>query len=472
MSRPYDPATSAPNPPAVIGPFRIVRVLGTGGMGAVYLGERIEEFAQQVAIKILHPSLFAHDNEALLAREGQFLAVLDHRGIVRMLDAGVSADGSRYIVMEYVDGLPIDIFCDQNRLPLRRRIEILLAVIQAVDHAHRHLVVHADLKPGNILVNRDAEPRLLDFGIAALLADASSTRGEHYTALFASPEQRAGERLTLASDVYALGLIMQHVLFGLPPDPPSLASSSSSPASAVRRLSRLDKTSLNEIASLRQTKPSKLIHELHGDLAFILSKALQPSPEDRFKSAHELHDELQRFLLGYPIQTRSVSPLTRLHKWVLRNKLAASFAMLLIAAILLSAVGIVARAREAARKRQMATSRLHELVRLTDSLAGELYDSLHGLQGSEKAQAALLASAHQTVHKLEAEHDNDAQLKLELAQEYEKLARLEISVTPQTAESTHQSREDTGRELAILKSLPASDPNVAALLKRAQQQGR
>jgi eukaryotic-like serine/threonine-protein kinase len=374
--------------------------------------------------------------------------------------------------MEYVDGLPIDIFCNQNRLPLRRRIEILLAVLQAVDHAHRHLVVHADLKPGNILVNRDAQPRLLDFGIAALLADASSTRGEHYTALFASPEQHAGERLTLASDVYALGLIMQHVLFGLPPEPPSLANPSSTPASAAKRLSRLDKTSLNEIASLRQTKPSKLFHELHGDLAFILSKALQPLPEDRFKSAHELHDELERFLLGYPIQTRPVSPLTRMHKLVLRNKLAAGFATLLIAAILVSAVGVVARAREAARKRQMATSRLHELVRLTDSLAGELYDSLHGLQGSEKAQAALLASAHQTVHKLEAEHDNDAQLKLELAQEYGKLAHLEISITPPTAESTHQSREDTSRELAILKSLPASDPNVAALLKRAQQQSR
>lgn len=466
--------------PETIGPFRIVRVLGEGGMGVVYLAERIEQFSQQVAIKILHPSLFPKAAEPSIVREGQLLAVLDHPGIVRMLDLGESAAGSRYIVMEYVDGLPLDAFCDLHRLSLRRRIEILIDVLEAVEYAHRHLVVHADLKPANILVNADGTPRLLDFGVATFLTASGAQQPatdqalDQYTALYASPEQRAGERLTVACDIYSLGLIAQSVILGLPPELlpiTALEVQASHPTAhaIAKKLGSLDKQTLQEIAERRSTTVGKFLSTVHGDIASILAKALAVKPDDRFQSVQEMHDEFRRYLLGYPIQTRPTGWLTGAKKWVLRNKLAAAFGFVLLAVVLASALGVVWRTREASRNRQIAISRLHDLVRLTDSLAGELYDSVHGLQGSEAAQAALLKSAHETIHKLEMEHDSDLQLKLELAREYEKLARLELSVTPQTSDSMRQSSDDVARELNILRSLPASSSDVHQLLGRVQK---
>ncbi len=462
--------------PETIGPFRIVRVLGEGGMGVVYLAERIEQFSQQVAIKILHPSLFPKAAEPSIVREGQLLAVLDHPGIVRMLDLGESAAGSRFIVMEYVDGLPLDAFCDLHHLSLRSRIEILIDVLEAVEYAHRHLVVHADLKPANILVNADGTPRLLDFGVATFLTASGAQQPitgqalDQYTALYASPEQRAGERLTVASDIYSLGLIAQSVILGIPPELlPIAALQTQSPhlsANAIaKKLGSLDKQTLQEIAERRSTTVGKL-STVHGDIESILAKALQVKPDERFQSVQEMHDEFRRYLLGYPIQTRPTGRLMGAKKWVLRNKLAAAFGFVLVAVVLVSIFGIVWRTREASRNRQIAMARLHDLVLLTDSLAGELYDSVHGLQGSEAAQAALLKSAHETIHKLQMEHDSDLQLKLEMAREYEKLARLELSLTPQTPDSTRQSKDDLLRELHILRDLPGLYPGVNDLLER------
>jgi hypothetical protein len=462
--------------PETIGPFRIVRVLGEGGMGMVYLAERIEQFSQQVAIKILHPSLFPKAAEPSIVREGQLLAVLDHPGIVRMLDLGESAAGLRYIVMEYVDGIPLDAFCDLHRLSLPRRIEILIDVLEAVEYAHRHLVVHADLKPANILVNAHGTPRLLDFGVATLLTSSGAQQPttsqtlDQCTALYASPEQRAGERLTVASDIYSLGLIAQSVILGIPPEllPIAAVQTQTQHLSAnaiAKKIGSLDKHTLQEIAERRSTTVGKFLSTVHGDIESILAKALQVKPNDRFQSVQEMHDEFHRYLLGYPIQTRPTGWLTGAKKWVLRNKVAAAFGFVLLAIVLVSVFGVVWRTHEASIKRQIAISRLHDLVRLTDSLAGELYDSVHGLQGSEAAQAALLKSAHETIHKLEIEHDSDLQLKLEMAREYEKLARLELSVTPQTSDSVRQSSDDVERELNILKSLPASS-DVRQLLDR------
>jgi len=221
---------------------------------------------------------------------------------------------------------------------------------------------------------------------------------------------------------------------------------------------------LQDIAERRSTTVGKFLSTVHGDIESILAKALAVKPDDRFQSVQEMHDELRRYLLGYPIQTRPTGWLVGAKKWVLRNKLAAAFGFVLLAVVLVSVFGVVWRTREASRNRQTAIARLHDLVRLTDSLAGELYDSVHGLQGSEAAQAALLKSAHETIHKLQMEHDSDLQLKLEMAREYERLARLELSVTPQTSGSMRQSSDDVERELSILKSLPASSSDVRQLL--------
>jgi hypothetical protein len=473
----------APDPGILpnIGPFRVVRLLGAGGMGSVLLGERMEQFSQQVAIKILHPHLFPAVAEARLEREGGMLATLEHHGIVRMLDRGVTANGLQYIVMDFVDGLAVDAYCDLHRLPLRRRLQILLDICEAVEHAHRHLVVHADLKPANILVSAEGKPHLLDFGVAGILSELGSTEAaapeavpSEHTALYASPEQRSGDRIAVASDIYSLGLIAQVLLTGLQPEPlpigvlHSSASASASP-SASKKLRALPPESLARLAAARSATPAGLIAAIHGDLDAILAKALRLDAAARFQSVQELRDELERHLLGYPILTRPIGPLTRLGKWMLRNRLAATLACVLLLAVLFSIVGVVLQATEAARKRQIAQSRLHELVRLTGILAGDLYDSVHGLQGSEAAQAALLASAHQTVDKLAAEDDRDTQLELELAQEYEKLARLELSRTPRTAEAARQSTSDLVRESAILKRMDSRDPEVARMIARMPQ---
>lgn len=469
--------------PATIGPFRILRILGVGGMGAVYLGERKEQFSQQVAIKILHPSLFPASGTVRVEREGQLLAALEHPGIVRMLDLGVTGDGLRYIVMEYVDGAALDIYCDNHRLPIRRRIEILMDVLEAVDHAHRHLVVHADLKPENILVTAEGKPRLLDFGVATVLSDLGASEpdspdfakeepgGGSFTTSYASPEQRSGERLTVASDIYSLGLISQSILTGVRPIPLPIGflhpETAGEPATAASKaMQELDSDALNHIAVARATTPAGLLGAVRGDLEAILAKALRQDPKTRFQSAREMRDEFERHLLGYPIETRPAGRLTRARKLVLRNKVAASVGLLFLLVVLFSIAGVVRQATEAARKRQIAQTRLHDLVHLTDVLAGELYESVHGLQGSEAAQAALLNSAHETINKLAADDDQDTQLDLELAREYEKLARLELSRTPVSSEALQQTAEDLDRERDILQVMNRRDPEAMQLRAR------
>jgi predicted Ser/Thr protein kinase len=474
VSNPLTPELPAHVPPT-IGPFRVLRLLGNGGMGAVYLGERMEQFYQQVAIKILHPQIFPESTEATMRHEGKVLAAMEHPGAVRMLDLGVAEGGLRYIVMEYVDGLPLDAFCDHHQLSLRRRMELLLDVFDAVEHAHRHLVVHADLKPGNILVTAEGRPRLLDFGVATILSDMGATKSSDntYTALYASPEQRSGERLTVASDIYSLGLIVQSLLIGVSPNPVAIGALHSSPPGTspsitARKLKSLDVSLLTQIAMHRATTPSGLISAIQGDVEAILHKALQFDPKERFQSADEMRDELKLHLFGYPIHTRPAGSLARSYKWVLRNKFAACFGLVFLFVLTFSVFGVIRRTTEAARKRQIAINRLHELVSLTDTLAGELYDSVHGLQGAEAAQMALLNSAHQAIDKLAAKEAHDPQLAVELAREYDKLARLELGLTPLTAQTLRQSSDDVTKETQLLRGIPDNiankDPEIARLL--------
>ncbi len=441
-------------------------------MGTVYLGERVEQFSQFVAIKILHPQLLDESAAATIEREAQALAALDHPGIVRVLDLGIAASGLRYIVMEYVDGIALDVFCDQQRLSLKRRMAILSAVFDAVEYAHRHLVLHADLKPENILVTADETLRLLDFGVATILSERGGPGLDSgsYTTLYASPEQRLGERLTAASDIYSLGLIAQSILAGVRPEVLPLQSRSEEAqgralADTAKRLMQLDSLALQTIAENRSVTAEVLLKSIGGDLAAILAKALRPLPGERFPGVQEMGDEFNRYFSGYPILTRPSSRINQFMKWVLRNRLTAALSSMLFLVLLLSIAGVLIQAREAARKREIAQTRLHDLVRLTDLLAGDLYESVRGLHGSEAAQSALLTSAHETMRKLSGEVERDAQLELELAQAYEKLARLELSRTPLTADAVQQAAQDLRDESAMLTRLPAKDPQVKQLLR-------
>ncbi len=414
--------------PQTLGPFRLLRELGAGGMGRVFLAERIEGFSQQVAIKVLYPHLFPEIAEEATEREGRVLATLNHPGIVRMLDICTTESGLRALVMEYVEGVPLDAYCDRNALGVRQRVELLVQVLESVEYAHRHLVIHADLKPENILVTAEGQTRLLDFGVATAVTElgANADPAGDFTAIFASPEQRGGERLTVGSDLYSLGLVARKIL---------------EPQSA-------------------------------GDLAAIIGKAVEPNPADRFQSAQEMLEEFKRYLLGYPTLTRPVGLWTRAKKWVLRNRLSAAVGVGLILVLILSAVGVVWQAQEARRKRQLAETQLRELVRLTDVLAGELYGSLQGLAGSEKAQAALLRSAHEAVVKLAAEADTDTDLQMELVAEYDKLARLQLEKASREAAVRKQCEDDLRQERALLSRLPARDGLVLQAQLRMAETSR
>src|SRR3981189_2367500 len=210
-----------------IGPYRVLRTLGVGGMGEVFLAERADaEFEQQVAIKVVYGGTAARGVQSRLKIERQILAQLDHPNIAHLLDGGTLPDGTVYIVMEYVDGIPIDAFCDSNRLDITARLKLFQIVCAAVHYAHQNLIVHRDLKPSNILVTAAGVPKLLDFGIAKLLDDRQA--GPHTLALthadlrlmtpdHASPEQILGQSITTASDVYVLGVLLYKLLAGVSP---------------------------------------------------------------------------------------------------------------------------------------------------------------------------------------------------------------------------------------------------------------
>ena len=273
---------AAPSAGQRLGPYRLERELGSGGMGVVFLAERSDEqFRQQVAIKLLRGHAGA-DAARQLRHERQILAGLVHPNIARLLDGGETADGRPWIAMEYVPGEPIATAVQRLGLPLARRIELVRDLAHAVHYAHQRLVVHRDIKPANVLLREDGRPVLLDFGIAKLVDPESRTADATqpwFTPAYASPEQRRGQPLSTATDVYALGLLLFELLTDLPPDP--------DPEGALRLPS--------SVAAARR-------RALRGDLDRIVLRATAIDPARRYASAEALADDLQRHLAGRPVR--------------------------------------------------------------------------------------------------------------------------------------------------------------------------
>src|ERR1700733_6510776 len=256
-----------------IGPYRVLRTLGVGGMGEVYLAERADaEFEQQVAIKVVFGSALARGVQSRLKIERQILAQLDHPNIAHLLDGGSLPDGTAYIVMEYVDGIPIDAFCDSNRLDIAARLRLFQTVCSAVHYAHQNLVVHRDLKPSNILVTAAGVPKLLDFGIAKLLDERQA--GRHTLAVthadvrvmtpdHASPEQVRGQAITTSSDVYVLGVLLYKLLTGISP----FFISSMRLSEIERAICEKDPLPPSEMVSAEELPQSKMIAESRGTSA-------------------------------------------------------------------------------------------------------------------------------------------------------------------------------------------------------------
>jgi len=295
---------------ARFGAWETIRMVARGGMGEVWLARRADgEHEQRAALKILSPYLAAPDSVDRFRRERQLLARLEHPNIARLLDGGMSPRGEPYLVMEYVDGIRLDQYCDQHRLTVRQRLELTIKVCGAVNAAHQYLIVHRDLKPANILVTEDGEPKLLDFGIAKMIGaesrERTATVNQFLTPAHASPEVLRGEPATVASDVFSLGVVLYELLTGNRP----FESSSALPAAewerAVRDTAPARPSNVTEAAAgQRSTTAPRLRQMLAGDLTTILEKSLRHEPGQRYQSAERLAEDLQLYLSNRPILAR------------------------------------------------------------------------------------------------------------------------------------------------------------------------
>lgn len=301
-----------------VGPYRLLREVGQGGMGTVYLAERVDgAYDASVAIKFVRGALASPELARRLRAERQFLADLAHPNIARLLDGGTAADGTPYLVLEYVDGEPIDQWCDQRALPLAARLALVRQVCAAVEHAHQALIVHRDLKPSNILVTRDGVPKLVDFGIARLLdaadgGEATGTLGL-LTPAYAAPEQVRGGRISVATDVYALGGVLYRLLAGRTP----FDLSGASLGEVERRITQEEPPAPSAVA----TGPTAAwARALRGDLDTIILKALRKEPARRYASVEQFAADLERYTDGRPVQARPDSVGYRLGKFVRRRR--------------------------------------------------------------------------------------------------------------------------------------------------------
>jgi len=360
-----------------IGAYKIIREIGRGGMGAVYLARRGDDaFDKQVAIKLIKRGM---DTDAILRRfvmERQILAQLDHPNIARLLDGGTTPDNLPYIVMEYVDGLPITEYCDHHQLSTNERLNIFRVVCDAVQHAHQNLVVHRDLKPSNVLITRDGIPKLLDFGISkvleaelsALPIEPTRTEFRMLTPDYASPEQLRGEKLTTTSDIYGLGVMLYELLTGVRPHrandsgPHELARMvcEQEPAKPSRAISDFElRNSELKTSGTAEPNPNpepeiRNPKSLRGDLDNIVLMALRKDPQRRYVSAAQLSSDIERHLTGLPVMARKDTFKYRAGKFVKRNKVGVGATVMVVLSLITGLAVAISQARIANQRRAEA----------------------------------------------------------------------------------------------------------------------
>jgi eukaryotic-like serine/threonine-protein kinase len=380
-------AVEAPRPGERLGAYEIVRELDSGGMGVVFLGRRADAaYEQQVAIKLIQPLYLGHATvfrDQLIRRfenERALLARLTHPNVARILDGGTTATGVPYLVMEFVEGVSLTAYCDRNALDVRERLRIFRKVCDGVQEAHRHLIVHRDLKPDNVLVGANGEPRLLDFGIARLLADDSPGDGATmFTAMtpaYASPEQVQRKPLTTSSDVYSLGVMLYQLLAGAPP----YALHDLTPAAAERTICETTPAPIAVAlrrASLAQAERQRRHAAIREDLERIVAKAMHKAPERRYASAQDLATDIDRFLEGRPVLAHPDSRAYRARKFVGRHRLgtaAAAVAFALVVAATALAFRSARHAERSASDMREVNAFLLDVLQLSDP-----FDSGHEL---------------------------------------------------------------------------------------------
>ena len=347
--------------------YEILEPIGRGGMGEVFLARRSDDFEQKVAIKIAGAGLATPEANRRFLAERRILASLEHPHIARFLDAGATPAGLPWVAMEYVNGQSITATCSTQQWSIAARVRLLAKVCGAVQYAHRNLVVHRDIKPANILVDVAGEPKLLDFGIAKLLAEAGDTEQTRtqfrpLTPQYASPEQVAGEPLTTATDVYSLGVVLYELLSGQLP----YQAVSGQPGALERTIRETQPPSLKQAAQATgQTRSDQRL--LEGDLEVIVRTAMQKDPARRYSTPAALADDLQRWLSGYPIMARPDSMAYRSRKFIARNPAASALGALALLLIVVFAVTATIQAKRVAAERDTANHVAAFLVSIFES---------------------------------------------------------------------------------------------------------
>jgi serine/threonine protein kinase len=361
-----------------LGPYRLLGTIGSGGMGTIYLARRDDEHYQRdVAIKVLRSGLAAPEAVHRFLAERQILANLEHPNIARLYDGGSTDDGRPYLVMERIEGVPVDQYCDQHRLTIDQRIILFQKICAAVQYAHQSLLVHRDLKPANILITPEGEPKLLDFGIAKRLApepgdsiQETRTGLRMLTPSHASPEQVRGEAITTASDVYSLGVILYQLLVGRSPYQVAAelpyeierATCEQEPERPSLALFRPGAPSAGEIALARRTRPLPLARRLRGDLDNIILTALRKEPRRRYGSAAQLAEDLERHLQNLPVTARPDTLRYRARKFVRRHRTAVAAAAVMVLLVAGFVASLVVQGRRLAQERDKARYALSFLV--------------------------------------------------------------------------------------------------------------
>ncbi len=469
--------------PERIGSYRITGLIGEGGMGAVYRAVRADDqYQKTVAIKVLKRGM---DTSFIIDRfriERQILASLDHPNIAHMYDGGTTEDGLPFFVMEYIEGVPLVEFCNQNRLGLAERLEIFRKVCAAVQYAHQNLIVHRDLKPGNILVAADGTPKLLDFGIAKLLTPDSSpaqtvTLVRMMTPEYASPEQIRGEPINTTSDVYSLGVILYELLTGRRPY--HLASRSphevaqivceidpTRPSTAVNTTEeirnsegKVEYTLTPELISYdRDSRPDRLRRALSGDLDNIVMMAMRKDRNRRYVSAGQLGEDIRRHLNEQPVIAQPDTFQYRAGKFISRHRAAVVFATLGVLALTGGLIGTIWQYRQASIQRARAERRFNDVRRLANSVVFEIHDAIAKLPGSTPARELIVLRALNYLDALSQEATNDPALQSELAAAYLRVAEVQGSPGQpnlgQTAQAVANSEKARGLAERLTERYP------------------
>jgi tetratricopeptide (TPR) repeat protein len=436
-----------------VGQYRLVELIGIGGMGSVYRAVRVDaEFEKSVAVKLISATIYSPDVIAHFRAERQILANLEHPNIARLLDGGARADGLPYLIMEFVEGTSPGDYCSRQNLSIHQRLDLFRQICSAVHYAHQNMVIHRDLKPANILVTSQGIPKLLDFGIAKVLSPVAPHVGDalthpgmlKMTVRYSSPEQIRGESVTTSSDVYSLGVILYELLTGHSPY-----------GDADRPLHQI----MAAVCDEEPAKPSAWVPKLKGDLDNIVLRTLRKQPSGRYASVDQFSEDILRYLQGRPVQARGDAPLYHAAKFVRRNRAVVVVAGLLLCSLIGGLVEVtLARAR--------ADRRFNEVRQLAHSVLFDYADAIDRLPGSTPVRARLVEDALTYLDNLSKEAD-DPQLQREIVDAYVRVSNVQGNEYENNLGDTTGAMVSAQKGVAAAEKLLRDDRSPPALSSAA-----